>query len=171
MNSINRLDLIFYVLILAALMVGTYERNRVWLTDIGLWQDCVKKSPNKDRPYNNLGSALMRAKRLPEAKPLFEKAISLGGVSQMEAHNNLGIILGEEKNYPEAFKNFNVALKIQPNAWETHNNLGLYKFLNGDCEEAVYHLREALKLNPDSQVIRSNFQKVMANQVKRERGL
>ena len=167
----SHIDLIFYVLIIAALMVGTYERNRVWLTDIGLWQDCVKKSPNKDRPYNNLGSALMKAKRFPEAKIQLEKAISLGGISQMEANNNLGIILGEENQFSEAFVHFERALKIVPNAWETNNNLGIYKFKSGDNEVALFYIKRALKLNPDSPLVRGNFQKITAAKIKKERGL
>ncbi|HMK75398.1 MAG TPA: hypothetical protein VK568_04360, partial [Thermodesulfobacteriota bacterium] len=38
------LEVIFYVFVLILLITGTYSRNRIWNSDIGLWADCVKKS-------------------------------------------------------------------------------------------------------------------------------
>jgi len=45
--------------VLILLITRTYSRNRIWNSDIELWTDCVKKSPNKDRPHNNLGNAYL----------------------------------------------------------------------------------------------------------------
>lgn len=38
--------------------VWTYERNNIWQSEMTLWGDCVKKSPNKARPHNNLAVVL-----------------------------------------------------------------------------------------------------------------
>jgi protein O-mannosyl-transferase len=161
------MDLIFCGLVIAALAVGTHERNRVWKTELGLWQDTAKKSPNKDRPYNNIGAILMRSNKLQEAKPYVEKAVRLKGVSQMEANNNLGVIYGEEERFDEAFSCFELALKIAPTAYQVENNYGLYKFKSGDYDESLSHLRRALGLNPHFELARLNFQRIAAERIKK----
>ena len=52
-------EMIIYGLLILLLITGTYWRNRVWNSELELWDDCVKKSPNKDRPHNNLGNAFL----------------------------------------------------------------------------------------------------------------
>jgi hypothetical protein len=39
------------------LFLGTYQRNLVWNSEVELWKDCVKKSPEKERTHHNLGFA------------------------------------------------------------------------------------------------------------------
>jgi tetratricopeptide (TPR) repeat protein len=170
----NKADLIFCGLIIAALAVGTYERNKVWTTDTGVWLDSIKKSPNKDRPYNNVGAILMHRGKLQEAKPYIEKAVSLKGVSEMEAINNLGIIYGEEERFDEAFSCFESALKLtetsprwKPLIPQTENNYGLYKFKAGDYDESLSHIRRALRLEPRFELARLNFQRIIAERIKK----
>lgn len=45
------------------LSIATYQRNTVWHDEITLWEDVVKKSPNKARGYNNLGNLYMDKNR------------------------------------------------------------------------------------------------------------
>jgi tetratricopeptide (TPR) repeat protein len=171
-------ELIFCGLIIAALAVGTYERNKVWTTDTGVWLNSIKHSPNKDRPYNNVGAILMHKEKLQEAKPYIEKAVSLkgeaGSVSQMEAINNLGIIYGEEERFDEAFSYFESALKLGTTApkWkallpQAENNYGLYKFKAGEYDESLSHIRRALRLEPRFELARLNFQRIMAARIKK----
>ena len=50
-----------FVLVIFALSMGARSRNRLWNDEIGLWIDCAGKSPNKARPYVNLGLAYFNA--------------------------------------------------------------------------------------------------------------
>jgi len=54
--------------VIAALSAGTIQRNQVWSTVIGLWQDASNKDPWKKRPALNLSAALLKAKRDIEAE-------------------------------------------------------------------------------------------------------
>ena len=42
-------------MIIACNSVLTYQRNKVWKDEFTLWDDTVRKSPHKARPYNNRG--------------------------------------------------------------------------------------------------------------------
>ena len=44
-------------LVILLLMVGAYWRNQLWNNHIEFLDDCVRKSPNKSRPYDNLSTA------------------------------------------------------------------------------------------------------------------
>ncbi len=68
----------FTIAIITSVTIGTYARNFDWRTEKALWEDAVKKAPNRTRPYQIL------AKRYYEkigdfhmAIKLYEKAISL----------------------------------------------------------------------------------------------
>ena len=57
----------------------TYFRNEVWKNPLTLWQDAVKNSPNKWRPYANLGTAY--AEELSDVKTAllyYHKALKPG---------------------------------------------------------------------------------------------
>lgn len=55
----------------------TYLRNLDYKTEITLWEDTAKKSPNKARVYNNLGYAYFIVKRFSEAERAYMKALEI----------------------------------------------------------------------------------------------
>ncbi len=63
--------------VVAALAFLTVERNRVYRSEIALWQDTVVKSPQKARAYNNLGYAYQLAGRDAEAEMAYRRALAL----------------------------------------------------------------------------------------------
>ncbi len=77
-------------LLILVLGFASYQRNQVWGNKILLWQDAVSKSPNKARPYNNLGNALIDAGRIPEAIKVLSRAIAIAPLHP-SAYNNLGL--------------------------------------------------------------------------------
>ena len=44
-------------------MCATNHRNNIWNREGTLWQDTIKKSPLKARPYNSLGIHYMEEKK------------------------------------------------------------------------------------------------------------
>jgi tetratricopeptide (TPR) repeat protein len=82
-------EIIVCGLVLLLLTTGTYLRNRIWNSDVGLWADCVKKSPNKERPHYNLGEAFVQQGRYPEAITHFTEALRINP-NYEEAHIHLG---------------------------------------------------------------------------------
>jgi tetratricopeptide (TPR) repeat protein len=108
------LEIIFYVFVLILLITGTYSRNRIWNSDIELWTDCVKKSPDKDRPHNNLGNAYTDQGRYQEAIAQLTEALRINP-NYAEAHNNLGNAYIHQRKYQEAIAQLTEALRINPN--------------------------------------------------------
>ena len=46
---------IVLTMIIVCNSVLTYQRNKVWKDEFTLWNDAVRKSPHKARPYTNRG--------------------------------------------------------------------------------------------------------------------
>lgn len=89
----NRIIVILLtVLLLIALSVATYERNKVWQTKFSLWMDAVKKSPLKSRPHNNLGNCYYLSRDYLSALRHYQIAIELNP-ENAEAYFNTAITL------------------------------------------------------------------------------
>lgn len=56
---------------------ATVTRNRVYATEISLWEDTARKSPEKARVHNNLGYAYQLAGRYPDARRAYLRALAL----------------------------------------------------------------------------------------------
>jgi tetratricopeptide (TPR) repeat protein len=65
------------VLLCLALAAGTLARNRVWSDVMVLWQDALKKSPNKARPWYSVGVAYFRRYMPETALPYLVRAVEL----------------------------------------------------------------------------------------------
>lgn len=78
------------VLVLAGL---TMARNEVYRSEVALWEDTVRNSPNKARPYNNLGYAYFLAGDLAQAEQAYSTAIRLKPDFWL-AENNLARLPG-----------------------------------------------------------------------------
>jgi len=126
----------------------TYQRNLVWSDSITFYRDCVRKSPQKARPHNNLGEVLANQGHLTEAANQYLEALRINPY-YTEAHNNLGVVLKRQGKISEAISHYEEALRISPNYSPTHNNLGNALILQqGVTDEAIGHFKEALRINP-----------------------
>jgi Tfp pilus assembly protein PilF len=158
---------IFCTIIIGLLMWWTYSRNAVWNDEVRIWMDSVKKSPNKSRPYNNVGSAFLKMQgvdlnqKMNMAAPWIIKAIELDKDS-IEAHNNLAIILSNHGKYEEAIFHLKIAVKIRPYSWEIRNNMGLYLAALGKYDEAVVQLKESIRINPYVELSKKNLERIEA---------
>jgi Flp pilus assembly protein TadD len=65
-------------------------RNAVWATPERLWRDTAVKSPNKARPWINLGGACYEAGKLEDARQAFERANGL--MPTVPACANLAVV-------------------------------------------------------------------------------
>lgn len=102
----------------------TYERNEIWSDPVKLWGDCVRKSPGKARPYNNLANALSSSGRLEEAIAYHNKSVSIDPESY-QAHIDLGITLEKQGGFEDAYEHYYRALQINPAFPLTHINMGV----------------------------------------------
>ena len=73
----------------------------------------MKKSPNKDRPYNNLGDVYFNQGKLQEATDHFQLALRINP-NNAEAHNNLGNAYVMTGNRSLAMKEYEILKTMDP---------------------------------------------------------
>ena len=141
----------------------TYQRNRVWSDAITLWQDCVTKSPGKERPYNNLGVALAQAGQTQAAIENYRAAIKINP-NYGNAHYNLGSALARTGHLQIGIAHMTRALELQPDNYEAHNNLGIALLMQGAPQKAAIHFQKALEINANYASAHNNLGIAMKRQ-------
>jgi tetratricopeptide (TPR) repeat protein len=135
-------------LIVACLLViglgwAAFQRNHVWGDDVRLWLDAAAKSPQKGRPFNELGAALEDAGRREEAMESFSLAIALDP-SHYKARYNLAdlyLISGHpEKSLPLLAE----AIRIKPDFIPLYVKIGAALFRSGRYRDATVFLMDNL---------------------------
>lgn len=143
---------------IAALVLGalTWQRHADYRSNVALWSDTVAKRPANARAHSNLGAALLREHRLPDALARFETALRLKPRFP-EALNNLGSVLLQTGRPAEAIAPLEAALAVNPNFADAHYNLGQARFETGDVASAMASLERSLQLKPDQAKAHNNL--------------
>ncbi len=144
----KRIFLFLSVCLITILGYLTMKRNDVWENDISLWQDSVKKSPNKARPWFALGVAFERLQQWEKAKYAYTKSIKIFP-DYVLALNNLGNIYQQNGNLNTAIKLYDKALNLNHDYAEAHYNLGLIYNKQNKLAPASANTEKALTLMPD----------------------
>jgi tetratricopeptide (TPR) repeat protein len=130
--------------ILALVLAGaTLARNQVWASDVSLWSDAVEKSPDKARPWMNLGTALAESGRMEDALVPLRRAAALGP-QPAPALTQAGAILILLGRPAEAEPLLLEALRASPGDPTATFNLGEALWRSGRRSEAVAHFRSYL---------------------------
>ncbi len=141
----------------------TFQRNRIWADEIALYADSAAKSSGKARPQNNLGAALSRRGRLPEAIERYRAALKIQP-DYADAHYNLGYALAKSGRLDEGLAHFRQAVRLEPNRVKYLNNLGVALVLKGNHAEALEHFTSALELDPYDADLHANIGLVFKHQ-------
>jgi tetratricopeptide (TPR) repeat protein len=142
--------------ILLVLGLLSWQRARVYQSEVALWADALAWNPNSWAVDDNLGSALLKERRVDEAIIQYQKALEINPGSA-EIHDDLGIVLFQKGRVDEAMVLFEKALEIDPDYAQAHNNLGFTLFQKGRVDEAVAHYQMALEIDPDYAFAHSNL--------------
>jgi Flp pilus assembly protein TadD len=127
--------------------LGTYERNKVFLSAETLWRDVVEKSPANGRGLMNYGLAKMARGQYEEAKQLFDRAaIHTPNYATLEV--NLGIVTDRLGRPAAAEAHFARALQLQPNDPSPHAYYARWLVQQGRTADAISHLQRAIALSP-----------------------
>lgn len=133
--------------ILVILSGLTIKRNMLWQDGIALWEDAIKKSPHKSRPYSNLGTLYNHRGMYKAAETVYLKAIELDpGFPGM--HNNLGNVYKTVRRYQEAIDEYTKTLTLDPRYAEAYYNLGTTFYETGRNDKALANYKKALELSP-----------------------
>ena len=121
------------------------------------FKKAVELKPDSAEPYNALANVYNAQKKFEDAAKMTEQATKLagagGGMSggNADALFNQGVIFWNAGKIPEAKKQFEEALKINPNHAESHYWVGMANLNEGKLPEAAAGFEEYLKLAPTGQ--------------------
>jgi Tfp pilus assembly protein PilF len=127
--------------VIVLLGTGSYLRNTLWTRDIDFWTDCVKKSPQKARPYVNVGYTYLNQGDYEKALDWTQKAIDLDPKYSI-AYYNLSTILEKMGDLNQALAMGKRALEIEPGLYGAHYTLGKIYLRIGQCERAEKAFRK-----------------------------
>jgi hypothetical protein len=157
-NAFNPL-LITLFMLWSILLVN---RNRLWVSDMILWRDAIKKSPTKAQVISDLGNAYYRKvpSNIDRAEQFYEWAIR-ADPTYFKAYHNLAIInftrgdrIADEDPerarayYQNAVELFRQAVTIYPWNPDSWNDMGTAYLKLLDYEHAIENYNKAIQMDP-----------------------
>jgi tetratricopeptide (TPR) repeat protein len=130
------------------LAMATYERNKIYASDTGIWFDTIQKQPKNPRARNNYASNLLKSGQSKAAEEHLQIAVA-ESPNFAEAHANLGVALATEGRTPEAIAHFERALEINPFYTDAYENLAEAYGSTNQLAKAVKYFLKALDQKPD----------------------
>ncbi|MFC1525544.1 tetratricopeptide repeat protein [Candidatus Latescibacterota bacterium] len=134
----------------------TYQRNEVWATETGVWEEAVTRSPGSARAHLNLALALKRSGDLEAARPHLEAGLHLKP-DYADAWVVLGDIHSSQGQVDQALTAYQRALQHDPGLAGVHHNLGNVHMHRGDFGLAARYYQQALERNPYFAEARNNL--------------
>lgn len=138
---------IFLSCIICVLAVLTFQRNKVWSSELALWQDAALKSPNKATSFYGLAASYGRKGMNDQAISSYQKSISLHP-HYPEAYNNLGVAYQKEGRLNEARACYEKAVSLDPKYARAYYNLGVLYESQNNTNEAVLLYQKSVEVKP-----------------------
>jgi tetratricopeptide (TPR) repeat protein len=146
-------------LVVVILAIATYERNTIWQSEQSLWQDVVRKSPNKARGHSNLGASFADQEQWTEALGEYQIALTLhpDRPTFTAIQTNMGNAYTSLGRLDAAQQAYAAAISSEQAHVAAHNGLGNVYRLQGRAEPAFNEFQKALRLDPDSTEAHNNL--------------
>ena len=143
-------ETVVILLLILPLMIFTFQRNRVWGSTITLWEDAVRKSPQKPRPHNNLGVEFHKAKETEKAIASLTTSLKLAKDEDEYAspHFSLGLIYAEIGQTEKAIYHLEKYYVIKPEEAKPLNEIGILYLKNRSFEKAISYFRRGIEIDP-----------------------
>jgi tetratricopeptide (TPR) repeat protein len=129
--------------------IASNARNKVWQSDLDLWSDVVKKSPNKARPYLWQGIAYSNRGRFEEAKASIDKSIELLPNFPM-AYYNRGNVYKDLGDFKKSLQDYNKAIELDSAYTIAYFNRGVVKSKIRRYKSAIEDYNVTLEYDPDN---------------------
>ncbi len=143
-------------ILIVSLCVATMLRNRVWRSEVSLWQDSASKSPAKVRPHQNLALYYGAQGQLDLAKSELQQALAIEP-GNFELHNNLGIVYKQLGDFASAIREYQTVLLLEPQDAMARYNLGNIYLALGNLEAAIREYRACAASVPDYDEVYNNL--------------
>ena len=134
-------------LIVLSYSVMTYQRNIIWKDDQSLWDDTVRKSPYKARPYINRGISYCRLGELDRSWKDLNKGIGINPNFAI-SYFYRGLIYEKQGRPIQALIEFSKAITIEPrNPLAYYKRCFIYKS-TGDIPRCLSDLYKINEIDP-----------------------
>lgn len=133
--------------IIALYALTAYVRNFAWKDEISLWNDAIKKSPNKSRPYDERGNAYTVKGDIDRGIADYDRAIDLNPYYS-SSYNNRGVAYAVKGDVDRAINDFTKALEINPRFTNALSNRGNAYMAKGDIDRAIADFTMTVAVNP-----------------------
>lgn len=127
---------------------AAYARNTLWGSNISLWEDVVKKSPQKAKGYNTLGNAYYDKGQIDTAISYYHSALKVQP-HHAKVYYNLGNAYYGKGLIDNAIGHYQAAIRLNPRYADAHNNLGIAYASKDLTDMAIRHYETALRLKPE----------------------
>ena len=127
----------------------SFQRNKVWTTEVSLWQEATLHSPESAAAWYGLGDAHRFAKQFEPALAAYSTCTRLDR-EYFDCWNNFGITYAEMGNPKKASDIWFQLLQISPGYCKAHTNLGFLAYQQQSWENAIVEFRSALGKCPSS---------------------
>jgi tetratricopeptide (TPR) repeat protein len=137
----------------------TYQRNAVWGSEVTLWKDTVAKSPQKTRPYVNLGKAYKRVGDYEKAEYFYRQGLEalkyykFNKLSRekllAQVFINLGALYGEKGDYKQEIRYCRNATTHDPQNPQAYSNIAYAYNLINDNNKAFFFGKKVVEMAPN----------------------
>jgi tetratricopeptide (TPR) repeat protein len=134
--------------VLAVLALLCHQRDRVWASDIALWQDTIAKSPQNDRAHIHLGVAYFQQGRCDAALTQYEAAARIG-TPDHRLLIDWGLALDCLNRPEEALQKLRQAADLGPSAY-AYSLMGMVLGEHQQYAESLSALDTAQRIDPRS---------------------
>ena len=119
---------------------------------LGLFREAVRRDPQNQWAWNNLGRAHMLLNQLDSAAAAFRKQIEVNPYDQY-AYNNLGLALVRQGRREDALAAFQKQVEVNPLDQYAHANLGRLLLEMHRDVAAAQALEKAVSITPDDSAL------------------
>jgi len=150
--------------IIIILGVTVFIQNNILKDEISLWGDNAEKTPRLDVVHNNLGAALFRVGRLPEAFAELTKALESSPLYDVNAKFKTYQLLGDYYlvmgDYDKALVFIDKALIVLSSEAGLYNNKAAILIAKKMPEEAETMMQRAISSEQGKAIFRVNLGKI-----------
>ena len=132
------------VLIVAAAL--TFQRSRVWGSDIAFWENVIQGTPGNSRAHLGLGDSYLFHRRYADALKEFEAVEKLDGASERTILNRV-LVYEYNRNYDLALDALHKVAAMHPTAY-VYTHIGYAEASFGRVKESLSAFNLALTLDP-----------------------